>query len=359
MKKSLLFCICYICLLFIPALTMNTEKNVVSEIDNTYLPEFELDMENLGKIGTYVEKRIGGRNDMILAYELFNYQVFDILVHPMYMYGQDEWVYLNTQEYINDYLKINVDYDYAKQFAEYQLALSEIAEESGAQYLYVLCVDKKTIYPEYFVKGLNPSDGVSRTDVLLEEISKTGINYLCARETLLEAKESGVQVYNQKYDAGHWNEDGAFLVCQEIYDRLREHDPRIPMLSKEDYNIGTITQKYLLTSEFPINEEVPYYENKTSNARVDATYDDLVPGTKVFFRHYVNDVVDSPKALIFRDSYIGDMSKFFVENFSETTFASYSNLTSIDDFRKYLEIFQPDVVIFENAERTLPLSICN
>ena len=102
---------------------------------------------------------------------------------------------------------------------------------------------------------------------------------------------------------------------------------------------------------------VPYYENKTVNAVIDTTYDNCVPGEVVAFKRYVNDSVDAPKILIFRDSYIDMVSKFFVENFSETTFASHGNLTSIEDFEEYLRIFQPDIVLFENVERVLPLEI--
>lgn len=357
MRKRIIFCICFFLILIIPVITMNTDESAVSELDNEYLPEIEWDINQLEQIGTYVEKRIGGRNQAILAYEVFNDKVFGILEHPLYMYGENEWVYFKEINYVEDYLRINVDEQYAEAFAQYMKKLDTISGEKQIDFLYVMCVDKKTIYPEHFPNGVHAKDGESRADIIFEEIQDLGINCFCTKETLLQAKESGVQVYNQKYDAGHWNEDGAFLACKDIYEILNEFDSRIPLLDEADYNRSMITEPYLLTSEFPINESVPYYERKESHAVADESYDELMPGEKVYFRHYENTDIDAPKILIFRDSYIDMVSKFFIDNFSETTFASYGNLTSIEDFETYLDILNPDIVIFENAERTFPLQI--
>lgn len=358
MKKSKFFCIIYLFLLCLPLLTMNRENDYVSEIDNTYLPNFSLSKSFfINDLEDYVEKRIGGREEAIWAYEKINDLFFEILVHPNYMYGKEKHVFCKGEAFLDDFQHLNSNVEYAETFAEYIASLQKIAEENDIYFQYVLCIDKKTIYPEYYPNGVNVSENISRTQEILTELEEKNVNYLYAKKCMEDAKNSGIEVYNRKYDAGHWNDHGAFLLSQEIFKILVKKFENLEMLSIEDYMVGTCVEKYIQTSKFKIDETVPNYVAKRNDAVVTTQFDENMPGKKVFFSHYENNSIKGPKILVFRDSYLDRASKFFINYFSEATFASYSNLTSIDDYEEYIKILQPDIIIFENVERTFPLEV--
>lgn len=348
-------------LLLLPVLTMNLKNEYVSDIDNTYLPKFSFSLDFVKNIGNYITKRIGGREQAIWLYEKLNDQFFNILEHPNYMYGLEGHVFCRGDSYIRDFQHLNnvpEEAGYEKQFGRYIASLEKTAHEKNCYFLYVLCTDKKTIYPEFFPKGVHVMNRPSRTDLILAELDKRNINYLYAKQSLLDAKNKGVVVYNKKYDAGHWNDDGAFVFTTEIFRNLQEDYENLPDLKKEDYDIGEKEEKYLITSKFEINEKTPCYVSKTNNAiRTDQYMQDL-PGEMVYYSHYENEKMDSaPSVLVFRDSYLNMASKFFIENFRESTFASYDNLTSLQDYEQYIDILRPDIVIFENVERTFPIAV--
>ncbi|HCR83265.1 MAG TPA: hypothetical protein DIW07_07615, partial [Lachnospiraceae bacterium] len=96
--KKLRICmsICFFLLLLLPIITLNRKENVVSEIDNrtltnnpfspAYEPENgEFDLTE--GIESYLEDRIGFRDDMIYGYTVLNDSLFHEMVHPTYMYG--------------------------------------------------------------------------------------------------------------------------------------------------------------------------------------------------------------------------------------------------------------------------------
>ena len=83
-------------ILLIPMLLFNFKSNQVSEIDNRKLIEnpFTLGRENfLSNVTSYLEDRIGFRNEMIYAYTIANDKLFGEMVHPTYTYGKDGYVF--------------------------------------------------------------------------------------------------------------------------------------------------------------------------------------------------------------------------------------------------------------------------
>ena len=54
--------------------------------------------------------------------------------------------------------------------------------------------------------------------------------------------------------------------------------------------------------------------------------------------------------LIFHDSYFGEMNKYYSKNFFEIrTF----HMEKIDDLKELSDRYKPDIVLIENAERTI------
>ena len=305
------FCLAFLLILFVPFLFTNFKQNQVSEIDNSYLPELQWSEDTpvgdkINIIEKYLNMRIGFRDQMLTMYQILNDRLFHLMEHPLYMYGKNGYVYFKFWTYIADYQNLIPDQEYADEFAREMKAFSDLSGEKGAKFYYLLIPDKKTIYPEYFPDGINKFDGVSRTEQILHSMSEEGVNWVYPYEALMEGKQHR-QVFNVKYDAGHWNDFGAFDAVCGLYQRLRIDFPEIPMLSEEDYDISTDHVDSLLVSRFPIDEEVPVFTLKASTAVSDSDWlnENLdFSGGNYSRTRYVNPQKRGlPKFLLFHDSY--------------------------------------------------------
>ncbi len=359
MKKiiNIVFSLLFFCVLVIPAVTAEYGKNVQSELDNAYLPELEnVTVENFNtEFSNYFDKRIGFRDEMLTAYQKLNDTLFDVMEHPTYMYGEDGFVFFKDTIYINTYQHLDLDAKGTKAFADALLNFQNYVEGKGMDFLYFYLPDKETVYPEYYPKGVNVYGDVSRSDQIIDNLKKNGVNYLFTKDLMREHKKIEL-VNNKKYDAGHWNQNGAFVSIQHLYDVLRQKWPQIEPLKKDEFNLSTIIMESLPVSHFEINEEFVYYNLKQTTA---------VDKTAEFFRdvvisfpnhnkvHYENkQCADKPKLLIFGDSYLGGYERFFINHFSEYTYIHRYNVYNQEFFEYYVDKVNPDIVIFENPERS-------
>lgn len=366
MKKwiNLVFCILFLVMLFCPLLSMDLRQNQTSEIDNSYLPEITpaLILENglSPTLEEYVNKRIGYRFEALDIYQEINEDVFGLLEHPSYMYGSDDYVYFKGDKFVHRYQHRDLDQEEADSFAQALAGFQAYANSKGKSFLYWLLPDKETIYPEHYPDSINSLGDLSYTDQVLNALSKYDVRHHFGKDAMLSGKES-MLVNNIKYDAGHWNQNGAFVSCQNLYSVFQQFYPNILPISQDDFIIDDVVQPFLDTSKIEINEYVPRYTLKESHAenKTEWLWD------HVFFSfpnhyatHYVNaQQSDMPKILFFSDSYLGGNEKFFKENFSQAAFIHRYNCVSQDAFEYYVDILDPDIIVFENPERSLPIDL--
>lgn len=356
---NIVFCVVFVIMLLTPLCMMEFRENQMSEIDNEYLPEApeKLSLNVFSELELYMNKRIGLRKESLDLYQKLNSEFFGLMEHPLYMYGKDGYVFFKAEDYIKDYQHLNLDYDYARKFADEIDGFGKQAEAAGKKFYYLLLPDKKTVYSEHFPGGVNKKGDISRTDVILEEISKKDFNYMFAKDLLLEAKKQEA-VYNVEYDAGHWNENGAFLTIRQFLKFMQKDFPDLKIPDEKDYNKSTKVETSLNVSHFEIHEEVPCYSLKNNYCEKSELYknDPFVKENKTFL-HYVNNRnVEAPKILIFHDSYFIDKEKFFTPSFSEITFIHRSVLTeSKKNYNYLLELTDPDIIVYENCERVFPI----
>lgn len=356
---NIIFCIIFVIMLLIPLVTMDFRKKQISEIDNQYLPDAPqtISANMFNEIDLYVNKRVGLRKESIDLYQVINDKFFGIMEHPLYMYGEEGHVFLKSDDYIKDYQHLNLDYDYVDEFVANINEFKDKAESSGRKFYYLLLPDKKTIYGDYFKKGVNVKGTTSRTDLILEKIENDNLSYLFPKEVLLKAKNKEA-VYNIKYDAGHWNENGAFVVLEEFLQLIKKDFPGLKIAKKSDYNKTVKVEESLLVSRFKIHEEVPQYILKSNDIEGRKGYpDDKVLKEAPSYQQYVNEKnKEAPRILVFHDSYLWDKQKFFIPSFSETIFIHRDILTkSKKNYDYIVGLFDPDIVVYENCERVLPI----
>lgn len=99
MKKiKITFIIIFLILTIIPISMFNWQTNQMSKIDNRNLTELNtklVDKELSNNINSFVNDRIGFRDQAINYYTLLNDIAFKKMVHPIYTYGKDGYVFLS------------------------------------------------------------------------------------------------------------------------------------------------------------------------------------------------------------------------------------------------------------------------
>lgn len=357
--NNIIFCLIFIALITVPVFFTDLEKNKASEIDNDFLPELDMSSAKgfTESAEEYLSRRIGFRTQALNLYQYINHELFSIMEHPDYMYGSNGHIFYKADLYINDWQHLNLDEEWVNNFADGLKGFQDYAEAEGKTFIYMLLPDKKTVYPEYFPKGYNILGDVSRTDMLLSALEEREVNHYWALDTMLEGKET-MLVNNMKYDVTHWNENGTFIVLQELFEKLSADHPAIKPLLSDDFDITEEIEKKLPNSEFIINDPVPLYTPKKNNAvkRTAEVIDQVIYPEKT--HHYISwhtndEASDAPSILVIHDSYLAEKEKFFTGSFSSVLFMHRYNYYNQEVFEYYVDHFDPDIILFETPERSL------
>lgn len=343
-------------MLIIPFVTMNFKPNQVSDIDNkilTEFPELTVSSETVEELQKYTDDRVGFREGAIKLYTTLTDKIFHVMIHPLFMYGKDGHIFYKDPGYIAAYQHLNTDEEYLGNFTDFLIRTNDYLEKKDIKFLYFLCPDKKTIYPEYFPDSIHvKEDEKTVISVMRDNLSKTDIEYVIPDEELLEAKKDQV-IYNKKYDATHWNEFGSFIGQKLLDNHVQNWFSDVKPLNIEDYSLEYVTMKNLETSDFPIEDDVPVLSLKYDSSQ-DATFY-LEPyldiNTKTFYAHYMNPEVTNGKILlVFTDSYFATYHKYYNNRFSEVYYVHRQNF----EYLQYIvNLVIPNAVIFETAERSV------
>ncbi|MGN0797179.1 MAG: hypothetical protein ACI4M5_03150 [Christensenellales bacterium] len=336
--------------IILPMIFFNTTPDAISEIDNRKLAENPFEKEDgdlTNNIDNYISDRIGFRDDIITGYMVLNDKLFNKMTHPYYTYGKDGYVFGAGVSTVNDFG------DYHIAFADMVKSLQDYCESRGVPFLFVFNPAKPAIYQDKLSDGVNYNR--QWVDLFMAELDKRNINYLDNTVTMTQLRQEGINGYNQKWDANHWNDTGAYYGVQKIQQRLNERVPNVHVNSEEDYLFYTEHVDTLLISKFPIDEDVPlalpyaqYRECKSDYASLE------VSSQHRTFGYIVNDTRQAEgcaKGLVFQGSYMNSAGiKYMLNSFGEYAYVhDYQNVINLP---YYFNIFQPDCVVFEVAEYT-------
>ncbi len=342
-KANLFFLALFAACIAVPLACFNTEKDVVSDINNAKLTELDfsdgLDMDN---VMDYVNDRIGLRSEALTAYQVLNDRLFGEMEHPTYCYGKEGYVFGKLQEN-------KVDEAFIRAFCDYLGRIQTYCEERGVPFIYVVTPAKATVYTQYLPEGYIYNDKL--LDCLYENLERCGINYVDNAAYLKEvAREE--QIFNVKFDSSHWNDLGEFYGMNNILQKVRTYFPAVQLLQLTDYEIEQVEKTSLPVSHFAISEMVPsFHYTKSDRVTYLEGFDDirLSPQHQVFSASQTEqDGAALPSVLFFHGSYFNRNIGMF--NFAFGQEYSVHNYQNVLDFEYYFNIFQPDCVIFETAE---------
>ncbi|MCY6957733.1 alginate O-acetyltransferase AlgX-related protein [Clostridium brassicae] len=347
MKKIHFFrMILFLFIIVFPIFSMNLKSNQASGIDNRKLTEFSeiFSGESITQnIQNYIGDRIGFRTEMVNLYTKSMDILFDEMVHPSYQYGKDGYIFPKLKEN-------KTDKEFQEAYSDFILNFQNYCTDRGIKFLYAAEPSKTTIYSEFLPQGYNYNN--ENLQYFLNLLKDKNVNYLYTGEALMNAKSSK-QVFDKKYDANHWNETGAIVGISSILDRLNDLDSRINKFDINKFEAVDYTNTTLPVSYFGINEKTTHYNLKKDNSVPITDFKDEIKLAKNFtyFAHYKNpNNKNAPKILIFAGSYFQGRDKFLTESFSELV--RIHNYHNVVDYDYYINIFNPDIVLFESTEYT-------
>ena len=216
--------------MLIPLCFFKTGNNIVSSIDNRKLVEFPNFKEANWKknFESYLADRIGGRSFFINLNTVFNDKVFRKMVHPAYTYGKDGYVFFEIHK--------NIEYEeFHHQFALMVQKIQKYCEERGIKFYFLFNPEKISVYSRYLPKGVYYNDNWVKQ--LFSELDSLGVSYVDNSDFLKE-KSYSEQVFNKKYDAGHWNDLGMFYGMNNLFKKMSYDFPSIRELTFEDFLIS-------------------------------------------------------------------------------------------------------------------------
>lgn len=347
MKKFYIFKITiFVLIILIPIFNFNFKSNQISTIDNRMLMDAN-DIISEGdltsNIESYVNDRIGFRTEMVNAYIRGMDSLFGEMVHPIYQYGQNGYIFSKVST-------MTLNKEFNDVYAEFISNFQKYCNDRGIDFLYAVEPSKATVYTEYLPEGYTYN--TQSLDYFINLLQEKNINFVNNADTLLEAKNE-TQVFDPMFDAGHWNETGAIIGISAILDRLNMLDSRVGKFDINKYESKEYINTTLSSSYFPINETTIKYELINSNAKYIKDYEDEIVRSENFagYSHYINNSnEDKPRILIFSGSYFNNKEKFLVESFSEVM--KIHNYHNVINYDYYINIFNPDIVLFESTEYT-------
>lgn len=327
-------------------------------------------------------------------------KAFNEITHPKYEYGKDGFIMSKAEENEFNPEFMETYSDFIKEFQDY-------CNARDIKFLYSVEPRKELIYPEYITEGYNYEN--RDIEYFLELLEEKNINYLNNIETLSEAREKGSALdilkqgyrnsgdtetveflenelliidefneldksnvyleneynknskkeivdsrgllYDKEYDARHWNETGAIIGISAILDRLNLLDNRVETFDISKYEAKDYINDTLVASNFEINEITTKYNLIEDNSIYIEDLEDEIKRHESFsnFTHYKNEAnPNAPRILIFAGSYFDDKEKFLTESFSELM--KIHNYRNVLDYEYYINIFNPDIVLFESTE---------
>ena len=340
-------------IIILPMVFFNFKPDSISMIDNRKLTDnpfgnsdnltghLNIDIEN------YINDRIGFREDMILGYTILNDKLFHKMKHPGYTYGKDGYVFGGGLEF--------VEYgDYHDNFIKMVKSIQNYCQDRNVPFLFVFNPAKPAIYTDKIENGINYDR--EWVDIFMNKLDEQGINYLDNTDILREATENGEIVFNQKYDANHWNDLGAFYGTNSILSKMKEQNDNIKINSLSDFKLSKKHVDTLLVSEFPIDEYIPDFYIKKDLKGIGERYGSIrLNDNYKSFGYVVNEYrksEDLPKTLMFQGSYMNGYGSKYMQNALEE-YIFVHDYQNVIDMPYYFNIFKPEFVVFEVGEYTI------
>ena len=280
---------------------------------------------------------------------------------------------------LNDFLRTNSysDADLVAMRRRLESRLSTIQSLSPAtEVLYVIVPSPATIYPESMPSDYKPSDRPSRLEQVMGVLRDVGIHTFDLTALFEEHKNDAYKLY-WKTDS-HWTDYGAFIAYEALFDYIAEAFPAAAPRGfsdfdwQEDYYYGGDISHYLeyynvnnvqngvYYGSTPLMKEynvlrVPEFSVPSQILRsVDRYKTDHILTYNVAKLQGSATISTNrpelPSAIVYRDSYSGQIYDILAERLDTTVYKSMWDFTLN---LAQIKSMQPDYIIYLIAERNI------
>ena len=224
-------------------------------------------------------------------------------------------------------------------------------QRKGIQLVVMFCADKESVYPEFYPKSIKRGSEPIQLDVITNYLLEhTSVDIFNIRQALMAEKNNYLLYYlvDTKSFTGafaHYNEIGAFFSYQELMRHIHIYFPKII-----HYSLNDIVISYN-------DKGIPKVTLKAEKnyKKLDASFFDNIDLIRPFSwenEAYENIDTNLPVILFLCDSYASEqfIGKYIAQHFGKTIMIHNRDMNHLEE---YIEIFKPDIVVFESAEREL------
>lgn len=352
---NFIFCLAFVGMIFVPFCMLDTTEVIDSMLENrrmTMWPGWGFNREINEWYGHYVEDRVGFRREVVEAYMNTVHALFGEFSDDMHMYGKNSEIFPADKDYIRAYQNLATDEALIDSLVTYLDRTDEYLEEQGIPFVFLAGLDKKTVYGEYMPDSIRVNEtNESIMEMLARKLDDAGVEYVIPLEEYRELKKTQ-RIYNTSYDTAHWNDLGAMCALKLLNEKIREENPKVPLLSEEDFvlSYSDVLMEFVAV---PIGDRIPEYILKPEYSESTVQDNEFagtlerIPGTSV--QYFINEnALSDQTILILQDSFLQENAQYFTYRYREVYMISRQNY---ERMQYYVETLEPDVVVFENAER--------
>lgn len=359
---NLVLVVLFAAMLVFPLVFTDFQGGQVSAVEKRTLATFPKTGEDLSpaRVESWINDNIGGRSLASRTVTRVNFSLWRVSEKQNDFIGREDWIYYAPFQVQMDFIGSNFPGE-AELNRQVTLIenLADTVEARGCAFAFFLLPDKKTVYPEYYMPGIEPIVTEKYTDLLTRSIQeRASVDFYFLKDTLLDAKAQGI-LYSQSLDSSHWNSLGAYVGYQFIVEQIQPLVPNLRVIPQEEVYREEIVREGTFFGAVPL-EETDYFFALGHEREVteDDAYLDRFPELRyqgnpiAYKKRYINTTSeDLPKLLFVGDSYSIALLPFISQSFQEVTFLHIAESRYLEDL---MESIAPDIVLFEAVERSLP-----
>lgn len=350
-----IFSIAFVLMIFVPFCMLDTTEIIDSTLENrrmTMWPGWHFNQEMNAWYGHYVEDRVGFREESVQLYMDVVHAVFGEFSEDLHMYGREGEVFPADEAYVRAYQNLATDEELIDSLVTYLDRTDAYLDAKEIPFVFMAGLDKKTVYGEYMPEYIRVDEsGESVMEMLSRKLDDAGVDYVIPLEEYARIKETQ-KIYNKRHDTAHWNALGTMAGLKLLNEKVRTYHPGIPVLDEEAFDL-TYEEVQIEFIFLPLKDTVPVYTLKPEYAESIVQDHELsfklehMEGTSV--QHFINEnALSDASILILQDSFLQDNWQYFAYRYREVYMISRQNY---ERMQYYVETLEPDVVVFENAER--------
>ncbi len=353
---DVLFILVFMVMIFVPFLMLDTTEEIHSELENramTRWPGIHFDKLHTEWYGHYVEDRVGFREEAIKINADLNYRLFGDFSEELHMFGKDGYIFPADEGYVQNYQRINISEPLMDNLVTYASRTSAYAKENGCLFVLMICPNKSSVYGDYMPETIYVDEAKESTlDLAKRRMTEENVACVIPHEEFRVQKEEE-QIYNVKYDCAHWNDLGALYGLTMVDEIISETYADIPMMRRSDFTLTweEVDSLEFYTTDEPIYDILPKLQlTEPATVATDSAYRvdiPVQPGNAIAY-FYNEDAQNDRTILVLHDSFLDYKESWYTYRYREVYYGSRVNYTNM---KAYIDLIQPDVIVFEVAER--------